>query len=59
MSEISLADLKELKIATNANLPECKKALMESGNNISKALVLLNRKGMNEIQIAIDMIFEF
>ena len=46
MSDISAAQVKELRERTGAGMMDCKKALVETGGNIDKAVELLREKGL-------------
>ncbi len=46
MAEISAASVKELRERTNAGMMDCKKALVEVGGDIDKAVVWLREKGL-------------
>ena len=45
--DIKAADVKELRAKTNAGMMDCKKALQESKGDLSKAVVLLRKKGLS------------
>ena len=44
--EISSAKVKELRERTGAGMMECKKALVEAGGDIEKAITLMRRSGI-------------
>ena len=46
MSEISMAQVKELRERTGAGIVNCKKALSENGGEIEKAIDFLREKGL-------------
>jgi elongation factor Ts len=46
MVDISAAMVKELREKSGAGMMDCKKALMESGGNIDKAIEVLRKKGI-------------
>lgn len=46
MAEIDAALVKELRLATNVSMMECKKALVETNGDIAEATRLLREKGM-------------
>jgi elongation factor Ts len=46
MSEVSAAQVRELRDTTGAGMMECKRALMESGGDLQKAIVYLREKGL-------------
>ncbi len=46
MAEITAAQVKELRDATNVSMMECKKALVESGGDKDKAMLLLRERGL-------------
>ena len=46
MSDISAAQVKELRERTGAGMMDCKKALVETGGDIEKAVELLREKGL-------------
>ena len=46
MSDISAAQVKELRERTGAGMMDCKKALVETGGDIEKAVELLRQKGL-------------
>ena len=46
MSEIAAKLVKKLRDATNVSMMECKRALVESGGDMEKAIRLLREKGM-------------
>jgi elongation factor Ts len=46
MSEVSAAQVRELRDTTGAGMMECKRALMESGGDLQKAIVHLREKGL-------------
>ncbi len=46
MAEITAAQVKELRDATNVSMMECKKALVESGGDKDKAMRLLRERGL-------------
>ncbi len=46
MSEISMAQVKELRERTGAGIVNCKKALAENGGEIEKAIDFLREKGL-------------
>lgn len=46
MAEITAAQVKELRDATNVSMMECKKALVESGGDKDKAMRLLRERGV-------------
>lgn len=46
MAEITAAQVKELRDATNVSMMECKKALVQTGGDKSKAMTLLREQGL-------------
>ena len=46
MSDISAAQVKELRERTGAGMMDCKKALVETGGDMEKAVELLREKGL-------------
>ena len=46
MSDISAAQVKELRERTGAGMMDCKKALVETGGEMEKAVELLRQKGL-------------
>lgn len=46
MADITAAMVKELRDRTNAGMMDCKKALLESGGDIEKAVAWLRQKGL-------------
>ncbi len=46
MAEITAAMVKELRQKTGLSMGECKKALVESGGDIEKAIDILRKKGL-------------
>ena len=46
MSDISAAQVKELRERTGAGMMDCKKALVETGGDMDKAVELLRQKGL-------------
>ena len=46
MSDISAAQVKELRERTGAGMMDCKKALVETGGDMEKAVELLRQKGL-------------
>ena len=46
MSDISAAQVKELRERTGAGMMDCKNALVETGGDIDKAVELLRQKGL-------------
>ena len=46
MSDISAAPVKELRERTGAGMMDCKKALVETGGDMEKAVELLREKGL-------------
>ncbi|MBN2301314.1 MAG: translation elongation factor Ts [Lentisphaerae bacterium] len=46
MAEITATLVKELRIATNVSMMECKKALVEADGDMDKAIILLRERGM-------------
>ncbi len=46
MAEITAKEVKELRDATNVSMMECKKALVESGGDKDKAMLLLRERGL-------------
>jgi elongation factor Ts len=46
MSEVSAAQVRELREKTGAGIMDCKRALAEGGGNIDKAVVYLREKGL-------------
>jgi elongation factor Ts len=46
MSQITAAQVKELRDATNVSMMECKKALTEAGGDKEKAIRLLRESGL-------------
>lgn len=46
MAEITAAQVKELRDATNVSMMECKKALVEAGGDKDKAVRLLRERGL-------------
>src|SRR5205809_639361 len=46
MSEVSAAQVRELRDKTGAGMMDCKKALAESGADLEKAVVYLREKGL-------------
>lgn len=46
MAEITAAQVKELRDATNVSMMECKKALVESGGDRDQAMRLLRERGL-------------
>lgn len=46
MSEVSAAQVRELRDKTGAGFMDCKKALSESGGDLEKAIVSLREKGL-------------
>ena len=46
MADITAAQVKELRDATNVSMMECKKALVESGGDKDKAMRLLREQGL-------------
>lgn len=46
MAEISAASVKELRERTGAGMMDCKKALVETGGNLEKAVDYLREKGL-------------
>ncbi|HEY5859463.1 MAG TPA: translation elongation factor Ts [Actinomycetota bacterium] len=46
MSDISAAQVKELRDRTGAGMMDCKKALVETGGDMEKAVELLRQKGL-------------
>jgi len=47
MSDISTADIKNLREATGAGMMDCKKALVENANNMEAAIDWLRKKGLS------------
>ncbi len=45
MSEVNPALVKQLREKTNAGMMDCKRALVESGGDLSKAEDILRKKG--------------
>ena len=43
--KVSAADVKNLREATGAGMMDCKKALVEAGNDFDKAIDVLRKKG--------------
>lgn len=50
MSEVSAAQVRELRERTGAGMLDCKKALAEAGGNMEKAIQLLREKGLATAQ---------
>ena len=50
MAEISAKLVKELRDKTNAGMMDCKKALKESGGDITKAMEWLRKKGITSAE---------
>jgi len=46
MSEVSAAQVRELREKTGAGIMDCKRALAEGGGNLDKAVVYLREKGL-------------
>ena len=46
MAEVSIALIKELREKTGAGMMDCKKALVESGGDVEKAVAWLREKGI-------------
>ena len=46
MSEVSAVQVRELRDTTGAGMMDCKRALMESGGDLQKAIVHLREKGL-------------
>lgn len=46
MSSVSMEKIKELRAKTDAPMMDCKKALEAEGNDISKAIEWLRKKGI-------------
>jgi elongation factor Ts len=46
MSEVSAAQVRELRDTTGAGMMDCKRALMESGGDLQKAVLRLREKGL-------------
>lgn len=44
--EVTASTVKELREKTGAGVMECKRALVEAGGNISKAIDILNKQGL-------------
>ena len=47
MAEISAAMVKELRIATNAGVLDCKKALTEADGDFEAAVEILRKQGLS------------
>src|ERR1700738_1004948 len=47
MMEITAANVKELRARTGAGIMECKRALVEADGNISAAIEILKRQGLD------------
>jgi elongation factor Ts len=50
MPEISAADVKALRDRTGAGMMDCKKALVESGGDVEKAIEILRKKAGKRIE---------
>ena len=56
MSEVSAEQVRDLRAKTGAGMMDCKKALSESGGNFDKAIELLRKKGLKNVDKRADKI---
>lgn len=50
MSQVSAQLVKELREASGAGMMDCKKALMETGGDLDKAIDFLRKKGLKSVE---------
>lgn len=56
MAEVSAQQVKELRERTGAGMMDCKKALAESGGDFDKAIDVLRKKGLKDVNKRADKV---